>query len=296
MKDVNLELYKIFYTVGKYKNITKAANSLYISQPAITQQIKKLENELGYKLFFRTKYGISFTTEGEKIYNDIKSSILTLEHIPETLDKMNNIVKTLRIAGSYSCTKVVFSSKIKKVFEKYPDINIKIIRENNKKVIDLLNSNHIDIGIINSTPIANENIRYIPTVEINTIFVASPNYLPEYKNVLISLKNIDQFPLILIDKSSSTRNYFDEYLLEHSIHIKPKLEVSSYEIIIDLIRQGFGIGMMNKKYVSKYLERGELVELKTDFVFPKKEIHIALNKKSVNNDFIQDIANIILEK
>ena len=118
MKDINFELYKIFYTVGNYKNITKASNELYISQPAITQQIKKLESQLGYKLFFRTKYGVEFTNEGEKLFHDIKDSILTLEHSQERLNKFNNIINTLKISGSYSCLKLAFSPKIKSILEK----------------------------------------------------------------------------------------------------------------------------------------------------------------------------------
>ena len=87
MKNIDLELYKIFYEVGKEKNITKASNALFISQPAITHQIKKLEADLNYTLFYRTKYGVEFTKEGEELFKNIKDSIASLENVPDTLDK-----------------------------------------------------------------------------------------------------------------------------------------------------------------------------------------------------------------
>lgn len=291
MKDINFELYKIFYTVGNYKNITKASNELYISQPAITQQIKKLESQLGYKLFFRTKYGVEFTNEGEKLFHDIKDSILTLEHSQERLNKFNNIINTLKISGSYSCLKLAFSPKIKSILEKYPNINIKIIRGPNSQVVNDLNKNLVDIAIINTTPTVHENINYIECGKITTTFIGSTKHFSDYE---ISINNITKIPLILVDKSSSTRLSFDDFLLNNSINLVPKIEVSSYEIIIDLLRQGLGIGLMNKSYVEKYIKSGELTELKHSFDFKEKKIYIAINKKNSNNKFIKDVIKILM--
>ena len=74
MENIDLELYRVFYEVVKYKNISKAAEAMYISQSAITQSIQKLENMLGGKVFYRNKRGVELTEEGENIYNYIKET------------------------------------------------------------------------------------------------------------------------------------------------------------------------------------------------------------------------------
>ena len=120
IKNINFELYKVFYEVGKQKNITKAANNLFISQPAITQQIQKLEAELNYKLFYRTRYGVEFTAEGEKVFKEIEDSIKTLENIPDSLEKYNNLVHNLNFASSYGSSRIVIIPKVQEIMKKYP--------------------------------------------------------------------------------------------------------------------------------------------------------------------------------
>ena len=109
MENINFELYKVFYYVVKNNNLSKAAKELFISQPAVTQSIKKLEEEIGYKLFYRTKSGMNLTKDGEILYNFLKKPIEALSDGKKYLLNINNSNSlTIKIGGSATLIKYSF--------------------------------------------------------------------------------------------------------------------------------------------------------------------------------------------
>ena len=254
MKNINLELYKIFYEVGRQKSITKASNSLFISQPAITKQIQKLEMELDYKLFYRTKYGVEFTKEGEKLFKEIESAMKSLENAPDYLDSLNDVISNLVIVSSYGSASMVVAPKIPDIVNLYPDINISVDKLNNEEIIKALLNNSANIGIINDKSINTENIAYYDCLTVERIFVATPEYLKEHPIKKITLKNLDKYPIISTGKTSTTRRLFEEYLAKNCLSITPKIDIDSYEIALDLISKGMGISVFNKPYIAEMLK------------------------------------------
>jgi len=295
MKNINLELYKIFYEVGKQKNITKASNNLFISQPAITQQIQKLERELECKLFYRTKYGVEFTAEGERIYSDIGESMKLLESIPDNIDKLNNVIHNLNFASSFGSARMMITPKIPKILKEYPDINIKVEKYNNDGIINALLNNYADIAIINDNTLNTENILYFQSIVVERVFVSSKKYLQKNKITKITKNNLSTFPFIATGKTSATRIILENYLAENCLSLTPKLDIDSFEMSLDLILNDLGIALFNKPYIKKYLENGELVELKSDIKFPSKTLYVAINKKNMNNAYIKNIVDILLK-
>ena len=105
MNNVPLNLYKIFYYVAINKNITKTAKLLYVSQPSITQAIKKLEEILGVQLIVRTKKGIFLTNEGEILFNYVKISMDAIFNAEQRMIEMKNMkYGTISVGASYSLT------------------------------------------------------------------------------------------------------------------------------------------------------------------------------------------------
>mgnify|MGYP001859307745 FL=1 len=126
--NVDLELYRIFCEVVKYKNISKTAESMYVSQSAITQSIQKLENILGSKVFYRNKKGVELTEEGKNLYEYIKDSIETMNNAENIFSKYINLDKgKIRIGGSNFLIRSLIFEPFLKFIKKYPNINISII-------------------------------------------------------------------------------------------------------------------------------------------------------------------------
>lgn len=294
-KNINLELYKVFYEVGKQKNITKAANNLFISQPAITQQIQKLESELNYKLFYRTRYGVEFTAEGEKIFQDIESSMKLLENIPDNLDKYNNVIHNLNFASSFGSSRMIIIPKVPDIIKKYPDINIKIEKYNNEGLIDALLNNSADIIVTNDNTLNTENVCYFKSIDVERVFVASKKFASKNKIKNITKKNLLELPFIATGKTSATRKILEDYLAEKCITLNPKYDIDSFEMALELILDGLGIAIFNKPYIKSYLESGEIVELESNIKFPTRTLYVAINKKNTQNPFIMDVVNTLLK-
>ena len=293
MNNIDLELYKYFYEVGKTKNITKAANALYVSQPAITQHIKKLESELNCSLFYRTKSGVEFTKEGEELFNAIQNSIISLECAPTTLNKFKEDDTNIRFASSFGGAKVILSKVISKILKQYPNTNVSLDVLPNEKIVEGLMNNSIDIGLITTNTMNKDNILYKKCMDIERVFMASKEFVEKNKIKSITKENINKYPFIPTAKGSSTRVQFDEFLAKNNITLVPKLDLSPYDLRLEYMLKGHGIALFNKQYASDLLKEGKLVEIKSDIKFPNKTIYIAMNKNNENNQFVKKIINII---
>jgi len=293
MNNINLDLYKIFYEVGKTKNITKASSNLFISQPAITHQLKKLERELNCTLFYRTKYGVEFTKEGEEIFKIIENSILSLENVPEALSKFSTSPKNLNFASSFGSARIILAPAIPKIIKKNPGLNIKLEILSNEQILDSIINNSVDIGFINRNDLFRENISYIEWEKVERVFVASKEFVEKFNIKKITKDNISKYPFIATGKKSATRILLDDFLSENNLYITPFLDIDSFEMALDLIVQGHGFALFNKPYISDLIKKGKLVEIKSDIAFPTRTIYLATNKNNENNKFIKEIIKII---
>lgn len=294
MENINFELYKVFYYVARYKNITKASEILLISQPAITQTIKKLESELNYTLFYRTSRGMELTKYGEELFNKIKNSIECLNSCKETLKKMDcEEVKTLRVGGGNTLLKHNALEGFKTFKEKYPNLKIEIIKGITSELLSKLQDNIIDLVLFNMPITPNENLEYKVIEIIQDTFVANAKLYGNLKNKKISIQEISNLPLVLQSDVSSSRKYLNSICKKNKINLNNGYKLESYDLVLTFVKAGLGIGFVNKNHIIKELESGELFELDLDYKIPTREIGIAFNKKNINNKYIQEFIKAI---
>ena len=287
-------MYKVFCCVAKKKNITKAANELMISQPAITQTIKKLEDQLGFKLFYRNSKGVDLTIYGEQLFLYINKSVDILSNSKQKLiDFDNGDNKIIKIGGGSTLLKYNAIDVLKKYKKHYPNIKIEVERGITSELLNRLENDDIDIVLCNSNEFNNDNIVLIPIESVNDIFVASSENFGDLKNKKYTLKEISQLPLILQSKVSSSRKYLDKLCIKNDIILDSKYELESYDLVLSFIKAGLGIGFINKNHVKHELETGDLFEIQIDFKIENRNIAVAINKKNANNKVILDFISII---
>ena len=281
--NINMELYKIFYIVAKNGSISAAANILFISQPAITFQIKKLEEQLGVSLFTRTKHGVILTEEGKTLFNYVKNGIENIINGENAITNLKNLDSgTIRIGVSTTICRYILMPHLEKFHKKYPKIDIQINNNLSNNLLKELRNGNLDILIMFSPENDNKDLILKPIVDVQDIFVGNKKYYDLTKGKL-SLKNLESYPLILPSSSSNSRIHLNKYLKENKCDINPKLEVVSYNLIIDLIKAGFGIGYATKEFISDELNNKSLYEIKIDNNISKRTIVIAtINKKEPN--------------
>ena len=162
--NTDLELYRIFCKVVKYKNISRTAESMYISQSAITQSIQKLEGNLGGKVFYRSKNGVELTEEGQNLYEYIKDSVEIMNNAENIFSKYANLEKgKIRVGAENNLLISLIFESLLEFIKAYPQINISIDNENSDTLIKKLSNGELDIVVLNL--INNKeysNIEFIP--------------------------------------------------------------------------------------------------------------------------------------
>lgn len=295
--NIDFELYRIFYTVANNGNITAAAKELNISQPAISKSIKNLEEQLGGTLFIRTKRGVILTSEGKEFYNYIKKAI---EYITSAENKFTDLINLeigcIRIGISTTLTKEFLLPYLEKFHKLYPNIDIMISTNISSELLTKLRNGLIDIVILNlNTKKYDDDIEIIKCKKINDCFVVNKDYL-NLNKLNLSIKDLNDYPLILQTKESNTRKFIDNFAKEHNVILKPNMELASYTLVVTLAKIGFGIGYATKEYIKKELENKELFELKIKETIPSRYIGIALSKNNLPNFSTKKLIKIITKK
>lgn len=272
----NLSSYRIFYTVANTGNISKAAKELYISQPAISKSIQKLEESVGCKLFSRSSRGVVLTDEGKLLYEHVSEAFETLTMGEEKLKRSIELgVGHLKIGVSSTLCKYLLLPYLKEFIRQNPHISISISCQSTNDTLKLLEDNKIDIGLIGK-PENLKNIHFDFLEEIEDIFVAAKDYLRNLKARGIQKDHILQSStLMLLDKNNMTRQYIDDYLQENQIIIKDSIDISDMDLLIDFARIGVGVACVIKNFVREDLENGTLVEIPLGFPIHKREVGFA---------------------
>ena len=272
----NLSSYRIFYTVANTGNISKAAKELYISQPAISKSIQKLEESVGCKLFSRSSRGVVLTDEGKLLYEHVSEAFETLTMGEEKLKRSIELgVGHLKIGVSSTLCKYLLLPYLKEFIRQNPHISISISCQSTNDTLKLLEDNKIDIGLIGK-PENLKNIHFDFLEEIEDIFVAAKDYLRNLKARGIQKDHILQSStLMLLDKNNMTRQYIDDYLQENQIIIKDSIDISDMDLLIDFARIGVGVACVIKNFVREDLENGTLVEIPLGFPIHQREVGFA---------------------
>lgn len=292
--NIDFELYRIFYTVANNGNITKASNELNISQPAISKSIKNLEDQLGGKVFVRTKRGVILTEEGKEFYNYIKHAMEYIRSAENKFTELINLeVGCIRIGISVTLTKEFLLPYLEKFNELYPKVDIQIITSLTEELLPKLNNGLIDIVIFNyNDKNYGNDIDIIKCKKVHDCFVVNKKYL-ELVNKKLSIKDLNNYPLILQLKKSNTREFLDNLTKKYNVTLKPNIELASYTLVVEFAKIGLGIGYVTKEYIKNELKNKELFELNIEEKIPSRYIAIGLSKNHLPNFSTKKLIEII---
>lgn len=276
----NLSLYKIFYTVAIAGNISKAAKELYISQPAISKSITKLEQSLDTTLFLRNSRGVQLTEEGQILFKYLGSAFSTISTAEEQIKRIKELdIGHITIGVSTTLCKYVLLPYLQKFIEQCPHIRITIECQSTNKTLQLLEENKIDIGLIGK-PYTLKNIDFYSLGEIQDTFVATDSYINNLK-IREVVGNNDLFKtatLMLLNKENMTRQYIDDYFNKNNIELNNLIEISTMDLLIEFAKIGLGIACVIKGFVEDDLKSGVLREITMDIPIHKREIGFAFSR------------------
>lgn len=266
-----LDLFKIFNEVAEQKSITKAAKNLYVSQPAVSQAIAQLEEELGITLFIRSSKGVNLTNEGKILFSYVNKGINQIKTGEQKILEAKKLKSgTLTLGVGDTILRYMLLDTLLVYKKLYPNIQLKIINRTSQDLVNLVELGDIEIAICN-LPINNSNLKIRKIKEVQDILVTGEKYV----NIIsdpISLIDVLKYPLIMLDKRSNTRRYVENYLFSKEIIIEPQIELGSHDLVLEFVKNGFGLAFVVKEFSYEYLMNREITEIRTDIVIPKRSI------------------------
>ena len=291
--NINLELYKIFYTVAKYKSFSESAKDLYISQPAITQRINSLEKQLNCKLFYRMANGIKLTEDGKKLFDYIKSSIETMDNVENKFNEyINNKTekKAIKIQTTTPINNIYIYDKMIRFLKQNPSSTVEIIEDSNlKNAIETLSNKEIDLVVYDYPyKIRKNDVELVAHEELEQVLYTSKKYLDKNKDLNIYKDN--NYKFILPSKGSFEREKIDKYFIKHNIYINSSCETNDLNIRKFFVADNLGIALGIKCQIKKELEEGIFIEIPLKEKLPKYDIYIAKSRDNKKIDEFIDIA------
>lgn len=294
----NLNLYYVFYTVAKHQNISLAAKELFISQPAVSKAISKLEENLDTALFLRSSKGVRLTYEGEILYKQTEHAFLAIKSGEEQLTRRKELgMGQLSIGVSNTLCKYVLLPYLEKFIKAYPHIRISIECQSSFHTIEALRNGTVDIGLIGEPLMKSPDIAFYPVTDIQDGFVTTKSYMENLqKRVPLEKSNhteelLSHAALMMLDKENLTRQYIDSCLKNYGMTNIQMIEVSSMDLLIDFVKIDLGIACVIEEFVKKELENGTLIRFPIPFPIAKRKIGFACLKQtnpSISmNEFMQ---------
>lgn len=279
----HLSQYRIFYEVAKAGNISKAAKGLFISQPAISKAISKLEENLDVTLFTRNSRGVQLTSEGELLFQYVENAFEALDRGENELKRIREFhIGQLTIGVSNTLCKYLLLPYLKDFIEEHPHVKVAIESQATARTLDMLEQQRIDIGLV-AEPRNQRGLNFLPVAKIEDIFVCTPSYLKNLK--LREGQEADVFRtgnIMLLDRNNMTRHYIDAYLNENQIVPNQLLEVTTMDLLIEFARIGLGVGCVIREFVAGDLAAGRLIEIPLSAPIRKRTVGFAYQENRQN--------------
>lgn len=292
MNNINLNFLKIFMEVANSNSFLEASNKLYITQPAISRSIAKLEEDLGVVLFYRANKGIVLTPSGEVLLKYIKESSALLETCQRVLTSMNDIEQGNIVIGVQShIVRNYLMDKVCEFRKKHPNIKMKFLDLPTSSLIEELEKRNIDF-VIDTSPIEliYNNIIVKPIKKLNTCFIKSK----ENTKKINKLSNLEKQCMILPYVRSSLRRNLDICLNNIGINIEPKLEFVTEELIIDAVKRNLGIGYVVESSIKNKLFEDYIEIISFKEQLPSIDINLVYIEKNLTNVSKMFIDEVIL--
>ena len=272
--DINFELYKIFYHAAKNASFSEAARELFISQSAVSQSVKGLEDSIGSRLFIRGPRSIKLTATGELLFSYVEQAYSLLKSAEHKIEEMQNLhLGELKIGVGDTVLRYFLTPYLQQFIKKYPEIKVQIINRTTPGIIATMKKGEVDFGII-TLPTDDLDIETTLFREVRDVFVASPRF-SRYVGKPIDMNELLELPLLLLQKQSATRRNLDSYFSARDRNVIPEIELESMELLVEYARIGLGVAYVLKESADALVSGGELFILEQTDPIPKRKLGIA---------------------
>lgn len=276
--DISFELYKVFYYVAKNLSFSEAAQQLFISQSAVSQSVRLLEEKLGCSLFNRTTKQVKLTAEGKVLFLHVEQAYNFIKSGERSIEEIHGLKQgEIRIGASDTICKYYLLPYMRTFNKRYPAIKIKITNRTSPICMQLLKQGSIDLAVVNLPSHSDPQLETTKLMPLQDLFIAGPAFF-HLQSSALNLHDLSGYPLLMLEKNTVTRTFFDTFLAQNGVCLTPEIELGSIDLLIELTKIGLGISFISREYIQQDLASGNLRELRIKEEIPPRFLGIMTNK------------------
>jgi DNA-binding transcriptional LysR family regulator len=245
---------QVFHTVARLLSFTKAAETLHMTQPAVTFQVRQLEEYFNTRLFDRTHNRISLTEAGERVYEYADRIFDLYNDMENSVREMTGEIRgALTIGASTTIAEYMLPSLLGDFGTRYPEVTIHLRVSNSEGIVSMVENNTIDLGVVEA-PVGNKNLVVEVCRQDQLVAIVPPNHdLAERESVAID--DLLQYPFICREEGSGTREVINEYLSKHcKTTLNISMELGSPEAVKGAVEAGMGVSVVSRATIQKELK------------------------------------------
>ncbi|MBC5688309.1 LysR family transcriptional regulator [Mediterraneibacter sp. NSJ-55] len=275
--DINYELYKVFFHVASTLSFSEASKLLFISQSAVSQSIKTLERKLDQTLFIRSTKRVQLTPEGEILLRHIEPAMHLIQRGEAQLLDAASTGGQIRIGASDTICRYFLVPYLERFHKSFPNAHIKVINQTSVKCVELLENGQVDLIVVNYPNTYLSNVSSIQKIKtFHDVFIAGDAF-KSLKNERLTLRELSHYPILMLDKNSTTNEFLHRLFQQHQLDLVPEIELTSNDLLIDLARIGLGIAFLPDYCIAGNMSELFIVETKEEL--PGRELVIAYNEQ-----------------
>lgn len=290
--DISFELYKVFYHVATTLSFSEASRQLYISQSAVSQSVKSLEQKLGHPLFHRSTKKVTLTPEGESLLRHVEPAVNLLYEGENQILNSPSLEAPLRIGASDTICRYFLVPYFQRFHQEFPNIHIKVTNATSKDCVSLLHNNKVDFIVANTpNPYLTEKDTSYIIREFQDIFVAGKNFF-NLEDQVLSLRELTNYPILMLDKTSTTSEFLHQLFVKHGLSLTPEAELSSNDLLLDFAHIGLGITVV-PDYVLKHRQK-EFYPLQIRESIPARKLILAYQSQLLSSPACEKFLRYLL--
>ena len=256
---------QVFHTVARLLSFTKAAETLHMTQPAVTFQVRQLEEHFNTRLFDRTHNRISLTDAGQRVYEYANRIFDLYAELENSVREMTGEISgALTIGASTTIAEYMLPALLGDFRAKYPEVTVHLKVSNTDGVVSMVENNTIDLGVVEA-PVSNKNLVVEECRMDQLVAIVPPNHVMASAPA-VTIGEMIGHPFICREEGSGTREVIGEYLARHGgeceVGLNIAMELGSPEAVKGAVEAGMGISVVAVATIQKELRLGTLVAIK----------------------------------
>lgn len=268
----NFEYYKAFYYVAKYENLTKAASVLKTSQPAVTRTIHNLENDLGCRLFTRSKKGMTLTPEGHTFYKYVAAGCAQFFKGENDLSNLISLENgTIYISATETALHCYLFEAMGEFNQKYPNVHFKVLNNSTMDSVNAVKEGKVDLAFVSTDFSIGKPLKRKILQNYQEILIGGSRYR-ELQGRKVPLQELSTYPWISLTAEALTRTFLNEYFEKHGLRFSPDMELATTDMILPAVKHNLGIGFIPEEFARAEIESGNVFEINVEEALPERSV------------------------